>query len=208
MELVKKFELFPTEVMAFKGSEDIPVDKIIEDIDYAVENNLAIQSNNDVNNIKHQSYPIIFNHEETSWRKDKEHDGWKQIHQDFFSACELYIVNSTSLLGEDFFKQHTPAHTRGWFYKSDKETFAEQGNARHNHSPAFLSGVYYLKPNGGEGTSFQDPRTWVHNPKGADLQAAEGYWVIFPSSLIHETMGTTADDPRYVIACDLYVAGI
>jgi hypothetical protein len=204
MQPSAKFDLFPTEVMAFAGNPKIPVEKIVADIDHAVDIGEVIESNYNPNCIKHQSYPFVFDSDLTDWRFDTTHNGWELLHNDFIDACKSYM--SLSSIFSDFSDGFDFVDAKGWFYKSDKLTFSKQGTNRHNHIPALLSGVYYLKLNGGGGTEFFDSRVWTFKPRSAAINAEEGYWVIFPSDLMHDTMGTDSVNPRYVVACDLYVS--
>jgi hypothetical protein len=86
--------------------------------------------------------------------------------------------------------------------------------ALHNHSPAFLSAVYFLRlpagtSKGEGGTCFVNPfpHSLVSPHPGVVIAPAEGRVIVFPSWLMHGPLPTarsTPGLPRVVIAVDAH----
>jgi len=193
----KNYKIFPTEILLFKQEEnefDLDVPSMIQDIEEEIQQQRHI----DNGAVPVQSYSIL-------WKDDiewcgKQNESWKNLQQSFIRCCEVYCEVCWGLSPEKF----AILHTNSWFYKTDSSLWKENP---HNHFPATLSGIFYLKLNGGDKTVFYDPRNvsnqlkeWVFIP-----ETQENYWCIFPSHAQHSSMGTQTDLPRYVIAADAWL---
>jgi len=56
------------------------------------------------------------------------------------------------------------------------------------------------------GTEFHDPRTAeAHGTRFQSIAAQEFTWIIFPGWLSHKSIQADSDEPRYVIAANMYV---
>jgi hypothetical protein len=115
----------------------------------------------------------------------------------FIDACEEYLKSS----GIKNIKQ---VGTRAWFFKTWKEL--DQDINWHTHSPAILSGVFYLKGFNRDtpSTLFKNPVSSIFDQGSVSFPVQEGTWIIFPSHLSHTNGKITSDIPRYVIAADYF----
>ena len=56
------------------------------------------------------------------------------------------------------------------------------------------------------GTEFHDPRTAeAHGTRFQSVPAEEFTWIIFPGWLAHKSIQADSEEPRYVIAANMYV---
>lgn len=131
---------------------------------------------------------------------------WKKLRQTFYEACELYLQAVPSFtFNQDAIELNGAA---AWCYKGWKSLNERETNPFHHHNPAFLSGVYYLKVPGDwatGGTEFYDPRTApAHGTQMQCVAPQEFTWVIFPGWLGHRSNFVNTEEPRYVIAANVY----
>lgn len=200
---VERFDLFATTITRFRPTnlfDDIELASMINDIEMMIKDNRNIS--NDELVPKTQSSPILFDQEQMP------NPVWQKLASSFANACYFYKENVP-----DFCK-HTKtlqlSKLRAWFYKSDNKVNHTRISPCHNHSPAFLSGVFYLQiPPGFDetsGTYFRDPRG-----AGSDIYremhvtAVPLTWTIFPGWMYHRAGQCDTDQPRYTIAADCYV---
>ena len=82
-------------------------------------------------------------------------------------------------------------------------------NPMHNHTPSYLSGVFYLRIPGDlsvGGTEFFDPRSNIgRGMRDIEIKPINLSWVIFPGWLDHSAGTVDSDEWRYTIAEDSYV---
>jgi hypothetical protein len=107
---------------------------------------------------------------------------------------------------------------RAWASRVNPEDAAEAADlgsgSLHNHSPAMLSAVYFLRaPEEGTGTYFVNPfpQSLVAPAPGTVIRAVEGRLVIFPSWVIHGpyfALSTVPRSPRVTIAIDAHVVPV
>ena len=144
----------------------------------------------------HQSKPILFS---KSFRYAHVYD---KINVLFKELCSKYIDINMNTAG----RVYIPTGTSAWFYKGYKSLNEQQDKPLHNHFPAFLSGIFYLKvPDApGGGTEF-----WGRDNSGAlchsVLRAPELSFTIFPGWLDHCVEYSDSEEPRHVIAANYYV---
>ncbi len=132
---------------------------------------------------------------------------WKKLRKTFYQGCETYLK-----VVDDFCANQDSLVFTGsgaWAYKGWKSLNRVEGNPYHHHNPAFLSGVYYLHdPGDGTkgGTEFFDPRqAEAQGTRMTEMLPIENTWVIFPGWLAHKSRQLPLEEPRYVIAANLYV---
>lgn len=173
---------------------------MIKDIDDMIVNTQYLQI--DARTPQYQSMPVLFNDQCVSG------DHWRQLAQSFSDCCYLYTQAVTDYVNNQNSLELTGQ--RAWFYKGYGSINQSNSNPWHNHMPAFLSGVFYLRiPTGYEhegGTLFQDFRA-AHclQQRDCHLPPMEHSWIIFPSWMQHRSGQCDTEDPRYVIAADCYV---
>lgn len=197
----QEYKLFPTTVIRFDYSTHFSLDeqnKMISDIDM-ITNCAELMIESDLHP-KYQSKSILF--------KEDAPEIWQKLKYSFLESCENYLS-----LVENFTKNQSSikfTHTNAWFYKSWKSLNEKQYNPWHNHSPSFLSGIFYLNipsENGIEGgTEFMDPRQ--NESHGCNMQIVEPInftWIVFPGWMYHRSNRSNTETPRYVIAADSFM---
>jgi hypothetical protein len=102
-------------------------------------------------------------------------------------------------------------HSSAWFYCGWADINVERDNPWHCHTPAFLSGIFYLKNLGNpedSGTEFHDPREpWAHASRMQCVPGVSGHMIIFPAWLYHRPMLDPKNvERRYTIACNISAA--
>ena len=183
----QEHNIFPTSIVSIRCDfSDSDRQKMMDSIDTLIENKLYHDDNLTP---KYQTYLTLF-----------EDDEWSGLKKSFYTACEAYLnvskyanINTIKFIGAD-----------AWGYKSWKDVNGI--NPWHEHSPAYLSGVYYLKVPGHPlegGTEFHDPvmtlkRRFVVHPQ-------INSWCIFPGWLSHRSCQVDLNEPRYVVAANMYV---
>jgi hypothetical protein len=109
-------------------------------------------------------------------------------------------------------------HLRAWASTMSKEgQYCQRQtrlNALHNHSPAFVSAIYYLRippdlEEGDGGTLFVNPfpNSLAQPDPGTVVSPAEGRLVVFPSWLVHSPFlldYSNVSSPRIVIGIDAH----
>lgn len=184
---VKEFNLFPSSVMQIDVSDvvsDSDKNEIILTIDDLIANYPASLS--DDSSIKIQSKTFLFD--------DQSPHVFQKLKKTFLKACEIYL--------KDKLNYYQYASTRAWFFKSDKTL--NQPISWHDHHPALLSGVFYVKSQG-IGTMFDNPNSTALDKSPAIIEPSDLSWIIFPSTLKHSHSQLDNTDSRYVIAADYFV---
>lgn len=107
-------------------------------------------------------------------------------------------------------------HLRAWASKLSSGKYSERQfrlNALHNHSPAFISAVYYLRLSNGNaegdgGTFFVNPITHpIASPHpGVVIAPAEGRLIAFPSWIMHGPLlvDPKPKSPRVIVGIDAH----
>ena len=192
-------ELFPTHIVRTDTSGFItPEDQqmMMMSVDQLIE--LGMYAQGDLIP-KYQTHVMLF--------QDDAPPIWHKLKKTFHDACETYLKTIPDFCRNQDCVEFTALGA--WAYKGWKSINAKEGNPWHHHNPAFLSGVYYLKVPDNEpayGTEFHDPRTAeAHGTRFQSVPAKEFSWIIFPGWLSHKSIQADSEEPRYVIAANMYV---
>ena len=200
------YNVFPTALVRYDTKSVITTsdrDDMIQDIETILLDATLMQDSELA--MKQQCRPFLFSdHLEFA---AKPH--WAKLKSTFLDCCANY-VNEV----EDFHQLKSisliPTAVRAWFYKSTASITKHTPTVYHDHSPSFLSGIFYLAIPGDKiqgGTEFLDPRAPGHRScRMVQTPPTEFTWVIFPGWMEHRPMYLDLEDPRYTIAADLYVA--
>ena len=139
---------------------------------------------------------------------------WQKLKKSFYDACHYYI-KETGFAGSSYGgKGYTLTDSEAWAFQSYKSLNDSQEEIRnnfgiyspwHDHSPAYLAGVYYLKDPGDGSTGGTD----FHNPvitrrDVVEVPPVENSWIIFPGWLQHRSVTLDVEDTRYVVAANMY----
>ena len=195
---IMEYELFPTHVIRSKCPSITPEDKqeMIDSGDLLIKN--GCYTDNDLNP-KYQTHVVLF--------QDHAPAVWHKLKKEFYNACRTYLESVNEFCRNQDKLEFTGSGA--WLYKGWKELNSVEGNPWHDHSPAFLSGGYYLHdPGDGTtgGTEFHDPRTApAQGIRMQEIIPIENTWIIFPGWLSHRSVQLPLDEPRYVIAANIYV---
>jgi len=195
-------DLFPISMFKIDCSEEFTLEdqnQMIKDIDHLIDVGMYEKTGE---HPLYQTKIILFNEDRP--------EVWKRLKQSFYNACFFYM----NQLGEGFCKTNpinlNPVDSNAWAFKSWKSLNEKQNNNPiHSHYPAFLSGIFYLKvPTGTtQGTEFFDPRDWSQSTPVSYIMEPDLFsWIIFPGWLPHKSCLVDSEDPRYVIAANLFVA--
>ena len=86
-------------------------------------------------------------------------------------------------------------------------------NNLHEHTGAFISGVYYVKvPKDSGHLAFRAPRAITvseqsgEHPKWVNIEPNEGVLMLFPGYLEHMVKPNQSDESRISIAFNLYIS--
>jgi hypothetical protein len=123
---------------------------------------------------------------------------FEKLKESFLVCCRHYLEETGNGSVEY-------AHSRAWFFKTWKSL--NQKNDFHNHFPAFLSGVFYLKGtdhDNASGTVFENPNYTNLQDRITAFEPKIGSWIIFPGSIYHKNDEINSEVPRYVIAADYF----
>ena len=193
-----KYDLFPTHIVRSKCPSITPQDKkeMMDSADWVIEQGWYAESELTP---KYQTHVILF--------RDDAPQIWLKLREEFYQACRNYLtVTEGFCLNQDALDF---TGSGAWVYKGWESLNATQSNPWHNHNPAFLSGVYYLHdPGDGTigGTEFHDPRVApAHGTRMQEVIPMENTWIIFPGWLHHRSRQLPLEEPRYVVAANLYV---
>jgi len=137
---------------------------------------------------------------------------WDEFFKSVRSVIEE-LMSSAKGFGE------TTVHLRAWASKLSRDGHYDrqrfQLSALHNHVPAFLSAIYYLRlseqgKSTDDGTFFVNP--FMHplaSPQpGVVIAPQEGSLVIFPSSIMHGPLRMSyakTNAPRIIVAVDAHL---
>lgn len=198
----KTDQFFPTQVMSFDYSEyftDSDMLEVEKYVDYSIKNEYELQI--DDRTPKYQSLPRLFNEGKPSV--------FRKIRGTFHEACMVYLQQVPNFVSNQEAIRFT--HSTAWFYSGWKSLNEKETNPWHQHNPALLVGVFYVKVPGNPadmGTEFHDPRgPWTHTSQMQCISAIEKGWVIFPGWLYHKSMPNTFNEEnRIVIAANAYAA--
>lgn len=195
-------KLFPTTVLSFESSAFSEQDRntMVGIIDMLMDIPGLLVINERVP--RYQSEQVLF-HEGAP-------DVFERLKNSFVDACAEYLKRVPGFLSNSEYIKISC--TNAWFYKSWKDLMnAGEHLARpwHDHNPATLSGVFYLKvpgPSSTSGTEFIDPRKNQCISKSCIISTpvVDLGWTIFPGWLQHRSTYTSTDEARYVIAADAY----
>jgi len=195
---VETYHLFPTNIVRTDCSDFItPQDhqSMMDSVDMLIEN--GVYTDNDLTP-KYQTSVVLF--------QDAAPAIWQKLKRTFVRACENYLEATPGFCSQQNAIEFTGSSA--WCYKGWKSLNTTQTNPWHHHNPAFLSGVYYLKvpgDPGSGGTEFHDPRTAPALTSQFQSVAGHEYsWVIFPGWLSHKSIQVDSEEPRYVIAANMY----
>ena len=193
-----KYDLFPTHILRSKCPSITPEDKqeMMACTDWMIEQKMYTQNEFTP---KYQTHVMLF--------RDDSPAVWLKLREEFYNACRNYLR-----LIEGFCQNQNVVEFTGsgaWAYKGWKSLNKGESNPWHDHNPSFLSGVYYLHDPGDGidgGTEFHDPRKAEgHGTRMQELSPIENTWIIFPGWLAHRSRQLPLEEPRYVIAANLYV---
>ena len=193
-----RYEAFPTTIVRSKCPSLTPEDKqdMMACTDWMIEQKMF--EDNELTP-KYQTWVMLF--------RDDAPPVWHKLREEFYKACENYLN-----IVDNFCQNQDRMDVTGsgaWVYKGWKDLDRAEGNPWHNHNPAFLSGVYYLHdPGDGTkgGTEFHDPRiAAAYGTRMQEILPIENTWIIFPGWLNHRSVQLGLDEPRYVVAANLYV---
>jgi hypothetical protein len=198
MKQYKIDNIFPTSIIQCDCSDVITEEdqqQMIDNVNYLIESGKYIDTQS---HPKYQTNTNLFNSK-----------NWEKLRSTFIDSCFFYLENVKNFVYNQ--EKLKPFHLNSWAYKSWKSINLESGlRPWHNHNPAFLSGVFYLKIPGDQkygGTEFSDPR---FSQCSMDINymstPIELTWIIFPSCLYHRTVFIDSEEPRYVISADIYCA--
>lgn len=196
-------DVFATRIIKIDCSMDFDaqdISSMINDIEVIIKEMTLMQINEFTP--QHQCKPVLFNPDYV------QADHWTKLAKTFAECCYIYSHSTPEFVKRPQNLELTGM--RAWFYKSYRSLNITQPNPWHDHSPSFLSGVFYLKIPGdhqqGGGTQFQDPRGAGCNiNRDVVMLPTELSWVIFPGWMSHRSDLCDTEDPRYVIAADCYV---
>jgi hypothetical protein len=195
----QKLELFPTSLVRVDVSDSITNEDHEDMMNYTDE----LIDRGEVQPCPpaplYQTNPIVF--------RDDSDAAFLKLRSTFLDACGVYLSCVPDFTPNQ--QALEPAGTGAWVYKGWSDLNETQTNPWHHHNPAFLSGVYYLKVPGDHesgGTEFHDPRIAEgHSTRHQAVNPIEKTWLIFPGWLPHKTNYAESNNPRYVVAANLYV---
>lgn len=191
-------ELFPTNVVRVNCEGLITKEDqemMIQSVDQLIE--MGLYTDNEFTP-KYQTQVVLFQEDAPPM--------WQKLKTSFYGACKTYLEVVKDFTGNQHALEFTGAGA--WAYKGWKSLNKIESNPWHHHNPAFLSGVYYLKvPGDGTtgGTEFHDPRTApALGTRQQSVEPIENSWIIFPGWLQHRSNYVDTENPRYVIAANIY----
>ena len=192
------YDLFPTYVVRSKCPSITPQDKqeMMDCADWMIEKKMYTDNEYTP---KYQTWVMLF--------RDDAPAIWLKLREEFYNACRNYLEAVDGFV----MNQHALEFTGsgGWVYKGWESLNQEETNPWHDHNPSFLSGVYYLHDPGdgtAGGTEFHDPRlAEAQSTRMQEILPMENTWIIFPGWLSHRSRQLPLEEPRYVIAANLYV---
>jgi hypothetical protein len=194
MEVKEQHSMFPKTALVFddqKLKKNINVNAVIRDIDFVIQNKIHVADPEHHPGI--QTSPVFWR-KDIKWWEDEYNSDWDQIKESFKMCCQKYIqYMSPNNSGYNY-----PTQMKAWAFKGITQ-FGE--NHIHNHFPATLSGILYLKNKSNVGTEFYDFSGMVQK---YTVNVEEMDWLIFPSILCHRPESINEID-RYTLACDFYV---
>jgi hypothetical protein len=195
-------DLFPTYILTLDLTDQISEDDISGMTGY-IDGMISDNKNLLTNELapKYQSDSTLF-------REGQPDIFSKKLKNFFLEGCALYLKNVQNYVN----RQDSIAitHVNSWFYCSWPEIH-NNFNPWHDHNPAFLSGIFYIRNKGNPvstGTEFCDPRKpWSQQPVMQSTLGVEKHFVIFPGWLCHRPMHDPSNEERrYVLACNSYAA--
>ena len=195
--------IFPTEILTLDLSGEftqLEIRSMTDHIDHMIESGQDMQL--DDATPRYQCLPVLF-------RENAPELFSNRLRKLFFRACARYLRDVKNFTVNQDAIVFT--HTSAWFYCGWPEINSNSQNPWHQHAPAFLSGVFYLR-NAGDpetsGTIFHDPRgPWSHASRMRYVPGTPGHLVVFPGWLYHKPMlDDNNREKRYTIACNAYAA--
>lgn len=194
-------DLFPTPIIKVDLSKDFTLQdqqEMIDDIDHLIDTGMY---ENTGHHPLYQTKIVLFNEDRPKI--------WTKLKYSFHNACHFYLQQVPQFCTHNL-DSLIPTDSNAWAFKSWASLNKTQNNNPiHAHSPAFLSGIFYLKipTNVKEGTEFFDPRDWAHSTPASYVTDPTLFsWIIFPGWLPHRSCLVDSEEPRYVIAANIYVA--
>lgn len=149
------------------------------------------------NDPKYQTQRNLFLDERASLIKDL-----------FVRSVYTYIENSKDTFSE--FLDIKITDSRGWGFRSNKDSNTSIKGPWHNHVPSPITGVFYLKLPKDDyncGTEFNNPIGFLKNVTDiASIKPVPLSWAIFPGWLQHRSVLSSSSEYRYVIAADCFLS--
>jgi len=197
-----KTDLFPTSVVKVDLSEHFTLQdqqEMIRDIDHLIDIGMF---ENTGNHPLYQTKIVLFNEDRPKV--------WKKLKDSFYNACYFYLKQTPEYCDKHTLETLNPIDSHAWAFKSWHSLNQKQNNNPvHTHSPAYLSGVFYLKipDNYKKGTEFFDPKSSILKTNGSYVIEPDLFsWIIFPGWLPHRSCLIDSEDPRYTIAANMYIS--
>jgi len=193
-----RYSLFPTMAIRSKCPSITSKDKqdMMDCTDWLIDQGMYSKSELTP---KYQTDVILF--------RDDAPPVWLKLREEFYQACRNYLEEVRDFCGNQNSLEFTGSGA--WTYKGWKSLNKTESNPWHDHNPSFLSGVYYLHDPGdgtSGGTEFHDPRkSEAHTTRLQEVMPIENTWIIFPGWLTHRSRQLPLEEPRYVVAANLYV---
>jgi hypothetical protein len=187
------FEVFPTKIIQFDVSEVI-THEVRSDLVAQIDSLCEITTENGP--IDTKANPSI--QSKTFLFDEGSPECFKKLKETFLVCCNNYLEQ----VGQSSIQY---VHSRAWFFKTWADL--KQKNDFHNHVPAVLSGVFYLKGadhDRASGTIFENPNYTNIQDRVASFEPKIGSWIIFPGNIYHKNDDIKSNIPRYVVAADFF----
>jgi len=198
-----KIDLFPTSIIKIDLSDYFTSQdqgEMIKDIDYLINSGMY---ENTGNHPLYQTKIILFNNDRPKV--------WTKLKESFYNACYFYLEQVPEFCSKHDLSTINPIDSHAWAYKSWHSLNKKQNNNPiHTHSPAFLSGVFYLDlpiSDYKKGTEFFDPRGSLYmTDKSYQIEPSLFSWIIFPAWIPHRACLIDSEKPRYTIAANMFIS--
>lgn len=130
----------------------------------------------------------------------------QKLKKTFIDSCNLYIKEITSY---NSYHNHIKINrVRAWGFRTNNSFLKyPQKLLMHSHTPAFLSGIFYVKLSNEHKfiTDFSSALSVAMNFDDVEgVENSVAHWSIFPGHLIHAPRIVNSPEYRYVIGADAY----